>query len=101
MQMARFQARPFALPGASYVYINSKAGDGTETAWPQLISAFPSLWTSDHKVRGIAQSLVLYISPGQTQPKFLKLYQNGVPNYERIQRGKSFMTLAPAHGLER
>lgn len=79
---------PFARPVGSYVYINAKPGDGAETAWPQLTGAFPSLWTADHKVKGIAQSLVIYVSPGQSNPKFLKLYQNGVPEYQRVQRGE-------------
>lgn len=79
---------PFAKPGGSYVTILSKVGDGTETAWSQLTSAFPALWTSDHRVRGIAQSLLKFVSPGISTAKFLKLYQNGAPEYERIQRGE-------------
>lgn len=77
---------PYAKRGGSWVYIKSKVGDGTETAWPELISTFPDLWTSAHRVRGIAQSLVHYISPGLSDEKFLQLYQSGEPNYERIQR---------------
>lgn len=79
---------PFAKPAGSYVTILSKVGDGTETAWTQLTTAFPALWTSDHKVRGIAQSLVKYVSPGISTAKFLKLYQSGAPDFERIQRGE-------------
>lgn len=70
----------------SWVYIKAKVGDGSETAWPELIATFPDLWTANHRVRGIAQSLVQYISPGLTDEKFLKLYQSGAPDYERIQR---------------
>ena len=79
---------PFARPAGSYVTILSKVGDGTETAWSQLTSTFPTLWTTNHKARGIAQSLVLYVSPGISTPKFLKLYQSGAPEYERVQRGE-------------
>jgi hypothetical protein len=89
---------PFAKPGGSYVTIISKIGDGTETAWSQLISAFPALWTSDHRVRGIAQSLLKFVSPGISTAKFLKLYQNGAPDYERIQRGELiFDPREPSH----
>lgn len=70
---------PYAYPGASYVWVLSKTGTGAETAWPQLISEFPSLWTADHRVRGIAQSLVLYVSPGIYTEKFGKMYQSGEP----------------------
>jgi hypothetical protein len=79
---------PWAKVGGSYVYIKSKIGDGTETAWPDLMSAFPDLWTSAHRVRGIAQSLIQYISPGITTEKFMKLFQSGPPDYERVQRSE-------------
>lgn len=83
---------PWTFPGGSYVYIRSKAGDGTETAWPQLMAAFPDLWTSSHRVRGIFQSLVHYVSPGlgsnASIAKFQKLYQNGEPPYEVVGRAE-------------
>ncbi len=80
---------PFGKPdGTSYVYINSKIGDGTETAWAQLSDSFPDLWTAAHRARGIAQSLITYVSPGQTTKKFMILYQGGVPDYQRVQRGE-------------
>lgn len=83
---------PWSKAGGSWVYIKSKIGDGSETAWPELVSAFPELWTSAHRVRGIAQSLVKYISPGfgstESQEKFQKLYQSGAPDYERVQRSE-------------
>lgn len=79
---------PWTKVGGSYVYIKSKIGDGSETAWSELMSAFPDLWTSAHRVRGIAQSLVQYISPGITTEKFMKLFQSGPPDYERVQRSE-------------
>ncbi|MGN6307327.1 MAG: phage tail protein [Mesorhizobium sp.] len=79
---------PWAKPGGSWAYVKAKIGDGTETAWADLMSAFPALWTVDHRVRGIAQSLIRYISPGLTEEKFMKLYQSGVPDYERVQRSE-------------
>lgn len=79
---------PWAKPGGSWAFVKSKIGDGTETAWSDLVTAFPELWTSDHRVRGIAQSLIKYVSPGITSDKFMKLYQEGVPDYERVQRSE-------------
>lgn len=79
---------PYSKPGGSYVYVQSKVGDGTETAWSDLVTAFPSLWTTNHRVRGIHQSLVKYISPGIAEPKFLKLYQQGEPPYEKVGRAE-------------
>lgn len=68
------ESPPWANSTATYCYIQNKVGDGSETAWPDLISAFPDLWTSDHKARGIAQLLVKFISPGNTNSLFIKLY---------------------------
>ncbi|WP_336067159.1 phage tail protein [Nitratireductor rhodophyticola] len=70
---------PFAKSGGSWVTIKTKPGTGAETAWPELISAFPNLWTSGHRVRGIAQTLVKYVSPGIYTEKFGKLFQGGEP----------------------
>lgn len=83
---------PWTFPGGSYVYLRSKSGDGTETAWSQIISAFPDLWTADHRVRGIFQTLAHYVSPGLNNnsqvKKFQLLYQNGEPPYEVVGRGE-------------
>ena len=79
---------PWSRKGGSWLYIKSKRGDGTETAWPELLNAFPNLWSADHRVRGIAQTLIQYISPGIEDDKFLKLYQGGEPLYERVQRSE-------------
>lgn len=80
---------PWVRPnGNSWVRIRSKVGDGAETAWSELISAFPPLWTAAHRVRGISQSLVKYVSPGVDSPKFAKLYQGGAPDYERVGRAE-------------
>lgn len=80
---------PWVTTNGSYVVIKSKSGDGTEVSWPELIAAFPSLWTAAHRVRGIAQTLVRYISPGISNDKYLKLYQGGEPAYERVGRAEA------------
>ncbi len=77
---------PWVRPGGSWMKWEDKKGTGTETAWPALVSAFPSLWTSAHRARGIAQSLITYFNPGLTEPKYLTLYQGGVPDTEWIAR---------------
>jgi len=77
---------PYAKPSGSWINIQSKPGDGTETAWTPLMAAFPSLWTADHKVRGIFQSLVKYVSPGIYTEDFGKLYQGGEPDLAVVAR---------------
>lgn len=78
---------PYARPGGdSYVFVLSKVGDGTEVTWGTLQVTFPTIWTVNHRVRGIAQSLIRYINPGLTSPKFQKMYQGGPPDLEIIAR---------------
>jgi len=77
---------PWGTPSGSYCYVTSKIGDGSESAWSALVSAFPSLWSSAHRVRGIAQSLVKFISPGYQNDKFARLYAGGEPEYSIVAR---------------
>lgn len=80
---------PFAKPGGSYINIKTKIGDGLETAWSELISAFPSHWTSNHRVRGIAQALMKCTSPGAGTTKFLKIRPSGAwPDLQVVLRGQ-------------
>lgn len=69
-------------------YIESKVGTNTETAWADLVAEFPE-WTSSHRVRGIAQSLCKFVSPGMSEPKFLEVYQSGVPDLEVLVRAEA------------
>ncbi|HEU4986856.1 MAG TPA: phage tail protein [Rhizobiaceae bacterium] len=73
---ARIQA---GVP-TSWMFIQSKIGDGAETAWTDLMTAFPTLWTSAHRCRGIFQSLVRFQTPSLTSEKFAQLYQGGPPD---------------------
>lgn len=79
---------PWSTATTTYATIKEKDGAGTETAWSDLLSTFPSLWTADHRVRGIAQSLVKFHSPGITSDKFLSLYQSGFPDLEKLIRAE-------------
>lgn len=89
---------PYAMPSGSYVVIKTKVGDGSETAWPDLIGAFPDLWTSAHRVRGIAQSLVKYTSPGIYTEKFGRMYQGGEPDLTVVARmNVAFDPREPGH----
>lgn len=65
---------PWSRSTTDYLSIQSKIGDGTETAWPELIANFPTLWTSEHRAQGIAQLLVIYISPGIGMSLFLRFF---------------------------
>jgi len=74
--------------GSSYIYIKTKLGTAVETAWTELISAFPALWTAAHRCQGIYQTLVQYISPGVNNDKYLKLFGSGLPDLQTLVRGE-------------
>lgn len=79
---------PYARINGSYVTIQTRDGGGTPPAWPALISAFPAVWTANHRVQGIAQSLVTYLSPGITTKKWSQMYQGGFPEISHVVRGE-------------
>lgn len=70
---------------ASYLKLSTKIGDGTETAYSELITAFPDVWTSAHRARGIYQTLIEVTSPGTASEKYLKLFgARQFPEYEPV-----------------
>ncbi|KKX28221.1 phage tail protein [Rhizobium sp. LC145] len=77
---------PWARPNGSWANWQDKLGNGAETAWAGLMSLFPAIWTSAHRVRGIAQSQLLFYNPGLENKKYLSLYQNGAPETEWVCR---------------
>ena len=79
---------PWAKPGSSWAYLKTKSGTGSETAWPDLLSDFPDIYTNDHRARGICQSLARFVNPGFDDEKFLQLYQGGVPDVEALLRAE-------------
>lgn len=81
---------PWSYPNGSWASIESKIGDGSETAWPELVTEYPSLWSASHRCRGIFQSLVRFTIPDFSteagNKKFQKLYQGGAPDCEVVGR---------------
>ena len=88
---------PWARSGGSWANWKDKAGTGSETAWSGLLSLFPSLWTSSHRVRGIAQSLIVWYNPGLAETKYFTLYQGGIPDTEQVVRASKIYD--PRNGL--
>lgn len=79
---------PWATPSGSYAHFLIKTGTGAEASWPWLLADFPEIWSADHRVRGIAHSLAVFNSPGFSSPKYLQLYQSGVPDVEVLIRAE-------------
>ncbi|TCR01058.1 hypothetical protein [Neorhizobium sp. JUb45] len=90
---------PWARPSGSWVNWQDKLGTGAETAWAGIMALFPSLWTAAHRVRGIAQSQLLFYNPGLSEKKYLSLYQSGVPDSEWVARAS--LIYDPRNGLTR
>ncbi len=80
---------PWPRDGGSWLNIKSDLGNPNKTAWSDLLADFASIWTANHRARGIAQTLAKYISPGFTDSKFIQLYQNGAPDVEVLIRAEN------------
>lgn len=74
----------------SFARIKSQLGTGAETAPAELIADFPSLITTNHRGRGVFQSLNRFQSPGFNNEtninKHQQLYGSGVPDHEITAR---------------
>ena len=81
-------SKPYVISGTKYITLKTDTGDESKTAWSDLTTYFPAIWTSNHRARGIAQVLALFVSPGLTSSRFLRLYQQGVPGVETVARGE-------------
>lgn len=85
-------------PG-SYLDIQFKPGDGTETVWTELNAAYPKEWTTNHKVQGIAQFQGIAYSPGVGSGQFAKRFQNRFP--EIITKDRALKVYDPRDTLTR
>lgn len=74
----RVTSPPWVTESDSWLRLQTKVGDGTETAWTDLSTDFPLTWTPDHMVRGIAQTLMRAGNPGSGSELFPFLYQGGI-----------------------
>lgn len=72
------------LPWGSNITIGTALGFPDQTAAPMLTDAFPSIWTGDHRLRGLAYTVVRY---GWVPEKvFQKVYPNGAPALRVVAR---------------
>lgn len=90
---------PWRTSSGSYLNIQTKIGDGNETSWDDLQTDFPTLWTPEHRVRGIVQSLLRATNPGTGDSKFLRLYQGGIKALKlRVRMGLFYDPRTDANG---
>lgn len=75
----------FMKDGLNYVYIHSRLGLPAETAYPLVTSAFPSIWTSNHRGDGLA-SVMMRCSSVETE-LYMSMYPNQMPEHSAIGDG--------------
>lgn len=65
--------------------IKERLGINAETAYAEVIAAFPTVWTADHRGDGLAS--ILMIAGGPSQKSYLKRYPNGMPELSSVIAG--------------
>lgn len=83
------------LPWGSNITIESHLGGAGQTVSPMLSADFGSVWTADHRLRGLAYSVMRC---GWVPEKhFSKVYPNGVPELRVVARAAKVFD--PRNGL--
>ncbi|WSG73091.1 hypothetical protein U8P80_16270 [Rhizobium beringeri] len=81
--------------GNNYISVTNRLGAPAETAYADVISYFPSIWTSDHRGDGLAS---IKISCATAPSKdYLKVYPNQMPEHSAIIDG--MLLYDPRSGL--
>ncbi|MFO1081862.1 MAG: phage tail protein [Reyranellaceae bacterium] len=78
---------------AGYIHFEFFTGTPTQAACATLMAQAPEIWTSNHRLRGIAYVYALFTwnpsaPPGQFQTIGAKTFASGLPNVSFIVRGK-------------
>lgn len=77
-------AKPYQGTG-QWVLILWKAGFNVETAYSDVVSAFPSIWTNDHRGDGLAT--IRMSCATVPQEDYLEVYPNQMPEHSCIVEG--------------
>jgi hypothetical protein len=62
-------------PWSGYVNMVLLPGAADQAAWPALVSAFPGVWTTDHRLRGVACIAAFFSSP--PNDRYLEVFPEG------------------------
>lgn len=72
-------------PGKSYVRILARLGEDASTAYSQVTSQFPTIWTSAYRGDGLAT--VLMMAKGASSEDFMKVFPNNMPEHSAVGDG--------------
>jgi len=75
----------FRKSGNNYVVIDTRDGFPTETAYGDLISNFPTIWTTDHRGDGVA-SIRMSCATAPSKD-YLTVYPNQMPEHSAVIDG--------------
>jgi hypothetical protein len=74
---------PFANPGGSFVYFEQYTGADSQTADDVMVSRWPGVWTSSHRLQGIAYLRSEFYSPASD--KYLEVFPEGANTVLRAE----------------
>lgn len=83
------------LPWGGNVIVESHLGTADQAASPILTGTFP-WWTAQHRLKGLAYSVVEYVLPPKADKNFQKVFPNGKPDLRVVLRGSA--TYDPRNG---
>lgn len=67
------------------ILIKERKGLNAETAYPEVVSAFPTIWTSAHRGDGLASVFMNVL--GTSQKSFMKMFPNNMPELSSVIAG--------------
>lgn len=76
---------PFFTVGVRRAKLVAQLGTDGQTAHTDLTSTFPGVWTTDHRLRGIANLLGIFKSV--EKHNFTKVFPDGIPQMRVVLRG--------------
>ncbi len=75
----------FNEDGDAYIVIDSRVGQPAETAYSDVVSTFPTIWSANHRGDGLASvKMRCYTAPSKD---YLKIYPNQMPEHSSVIDG--------------
>ncbi|WP_043614223.1 hypothetical protein [Ensifer sp. ZNC0028] len=82
--------------GGAYVRLNTRLGLDAETAYPFMVTTFPTIWSNNHRGDGLAT--VLMTCATASSKDYLKVFPNQMPQHSAVIDGALlFDPRAPGH----
>jgi hypothetical protein len=73
-------------PWTNHVHVYSYPGSDDQGASLELLGNFPGLWTEEHRLAGLAYSVMVCVLPAKAYKNFQKVFPNGAPSLRVVAR---------------